>query len=251
MHFSFSKYEGTGNDFILIDDRDRTFPLHSSNIPKLCHRQYGIGADGLILVQPSRKADFSMRIFNSNGKEAEMCGNGLRCLVDFLCVLGMKKNTVSIETLERIYHCEWSPLGIRIGMGLPKVIRDDKDALLVNAGVPHLVVFVDDLRRFDEEAKKRFSVLGVNINYAKLDRSGTIAMRTFERGVESETLSCGSGATAVCFAASMQFGLKGPVEVEFYSGEKLNFELLMKDEILREIYMTGKVHHGFDGKVRL
>ncbi|NGX50594.1 MAG: Diaminopimelate epimerase [Chlamydiae bacterium] len=251
MQLSFSKYEGTGNDFILIDDRERIFPLSSADIPKLCHRQYGIGADGLILLQPSEKADYSMRIFNSNGREAEMCGNGLRCLVDFLRSLRAIEESVMIEIEERSYPCIWRPEGVRVEMGLPEILATEKDSTLIKVGVPHLVLFVDDLRRFDEEAEERFSLTGVNINYAKVNPHGQISMRTFERGVEAETLSCGSGATAVCYAAAMQFGLSGPIEVEFHSGEKLQFDLLMRDEILREVFMTGKVRQVFDGKVHL
>jgi len=178
----------------------------------------------------------------------EMCGNGLRCLVDFLQRLALIENTVRIETKGGIYPCVWTEEGVRVGMGLPEIITTKKDSILVNVGVPHLVVFVDDLCRFDEEAENRFSSAGVNINYAKLTPHGKIFMRTFERGVEKETLSCGTGATAVCFAAAKQFGLKGGIEVEFQSEERLKFDLLMEDEILREIYMTGKVRKVFEGK---
>ncbi|MCB1081194.1 MAG: diaminopimelate epimerase [Chlamydiia bacterium] len=251
MFFTFSKYEGTGNDFILVADQERTFPLRDVDIPKLCHRQYGIGADGLILVQPSTSADFLMRIFNPNGQEAEMCGNGLRCLVDFLHRSGIKKNPIEIETLKKTYSCLWGPEGIRVGMGVPQIEKKAKNVFLVQVGVPHLVLFVEDLTIFDREAKKRFSDTGVNINYAKLEGDGLLSMRTFERGVEAETLSCGTGATAVCFSAIRHFGLKGPLEVKFQSGERLQFDLLMADEILKEIHMIGKVRHVFDGKIEI
>lgn len=251
MSLTFSKYEGTGNDFILIDDREEVFPLESADISKLCHRQYGIGADGLILMRPSTKGDISMRIVNSNGQEAEMCGNGLRCLVDFLCRKEGKRGDVRVETLEKVYECHWGEEGIRVKMGLPEVIQKERECTLVNVGVPHLVYFVDDLSRFDSEAKKRFSDTGVNINYATIVSHDLIRMRTFERGVENETHSCGTGATAVSFLAAKQHDIRGKVEVEFNSGERLKFDLLMENEILREIYMVGKACHIFDGTVCL
>lgn len=247
----FSKYEGTGNDFILIDDRARVFPIHPETISKLCHRHYGIGTDGLILLQPSIKGDFSMRIFNQDGSEAEMCGNGLRCLVQFLVDLGEKKRKFSIETQKKIYSCEIKNGSIYVDMGVPKILEETGSEMFLEVGVPHLVIFVDELSRFDREAKKRFSIIGVNINYAKIEPFRTIHMRTFERGVEGETFSCGSGATAVCMAAWKQFGIVGSIKVVFGSGEELQFEILTENQKLKGITMTGNVRHVFDGKVRL
>ena len=247
----FSKYEGTGNDFILIDDRDRDFPIDSQKISKLCHRQYGIGTDGLILLQPSVEGDSSMRIFNQDGSEAEMCGNGLRCLVQFLIDLGAEKRKFSIETQKKIYSCEIKNGSIYVDMGVPKILEKKGSEMLLEVGVPHFVTFVDELSRFDREAKERFSIIGVNINYARIEPFNTIYMRTFERGVEDETFSCGSGATAVCTAAWKQFGITGSVKVIFGSGEKLQFEVLTENQKLKGISMTGSVRHVFDGKVRL
>lgn len=251
MHFAFSKYEGTGNDFILIDNRNEDVPLESVNIPKLCHRQYGIGADGFIFLGNSTQADVSMRIFNSDGREAEMCGNGLRCLVRFLKDTGNNLKKIQVETLKKVYLCEIVDGGIQVRMGVPEILQEQKEEMLINVGVPHLVVFVEDLDRFDREAKERFSVLGVNINYAKITSSGSIMMRTFERGVEQETLSCGTGATAVCLGGWKRFGLKNQVEVLFHSKERLWFDLCVEGEVLKEIYMRGQVRFVFDGKVRL
>lgn len=249
MYLPFLKYEGTGNDFILIDDRRGNFPLLSADVTQLCHRHYGIGADGLILVQSSKKADFSMRIFNANGIEAEMCGNGLRCLVDFLYRDRSIKECVNIETLKKNYLCTWSAHGVCVEMEIPEIKRVDKKGMVIHAGVDHFVVFVNDLRYFDKRAKKDFSMLDININYAIFNGDGAIVMRTFERGVERETLSCGTGATAVCYAAYTQFGCQGEVKVQFYSGERLNFTLLVENETITKIYMMGAVHHVFNGEV--
>lgn len=247
--FSFSKYHGTGNDFILIDDRDKTFPIRSIEISKLCHRQYGIGGDGIIFLQSSREGDFSMRIFNRDGSEAEMCGNGLRCLIQFLIDLGERKTEFIIETKNANYRCIYKEGIISIDMGVPKIIEEFSSGLLIEVGVPHLVVFVEDLSHFDKEAKDHFDSLGVNINYAKIDPFGTIHMRTFERGVEEETFSCGTGASAVCMAAWSRWGIEGPVQVVFASGEHLQFKLFTEDRILKNIEMSGSAHHVFSGKI--
>jgi diaminopimelate epimerase len=247
----FSKYEGTGNDFILIDDRQQVFPINPQKISKLCHRQYGIGTDGLILLRPSSKGDFAMRIFNKDGSEAEMCGNGLRCLLQFLIDLGENKGKFTIETAKKIYPCEIKNEGIFVDMGTPTILEEKGSEILLDVGVPHLVTFVEDLSQFDLEARKRFSVIRVNVNYARIDPFNTIHMRTFERGVEEETFSCGSGATAVCMAAWKQFGIAGPVKVIFGSGEQLQFKILTENQNLKSIIMSGDVRHVFDGKVRL
>ena len=251
MFLKFSKYVGTGNDFIVVNCFDEALKLNLTEVPKLCHRQYGIGADGLILAHSSNIADAYMRIINNNGKEAEMCGNGLRCFVDFL-YRSRKIGTQSyIETQSKTYKCVWKKHGVTIEMGLPKIEKEESNEFLINVGVPHLVVFVKSLDQFDEEAKKRFSLLGININYAKLSDDRTINMRTFERGVEAETLSCGTGATAACVAAAKYFKLSGDVEAEFQSGEKLQFNLITRNKKLQELHMTGQVTHVFDGTIKL
>ena len=228
-----------------------TFPIDPQKISKLCHRQYGIGTDGLILLRPSAKGDFSMRIFNSDGSEAEMCGNGLRCLIQFLNDLGEKKGKFEIETDKKIYSCKISEGGIRVDMGIPKIIKEMGLEMLLDVGVAHLVTFVKDLSQFDLEAKDRFSVFGVNINYARIDPFNEIHIRTFERGVENETFSCGTGATAVCMAAWKQFGIAGRVKIVFGSGEQLQFETLTEKKLLKGITMSGDVNYVFEGKVRI
>ncbi|WP_194847891.1 diaminopimelate epimerase [Candidatus Neptunochlamydia vexilliferae] len=247
MELSFSKYHGTGNDFILIDDREGNLSLSSDIITSLCHRQYGIGADGIILLTPSEEGDFGMQIFNRDGSEAEMCGNGLRCLVQFLRDLGEGGDSFQIETMKKIYPCMIEKGKIFVSMGIPKIVEEKESHFLLEVGVPHFVTFVDDLASFEKGAKKHFSSLGVNINYAKFDPCGVIYMRTFERGVEEETFSCGSGATAVCMAAWKRFGLAGPVDIHFHSGQQLQFKLITKDGVLQDLIMSGGVTHVFNG----
>ena len=248
---NFSKYHGTGNDFVLIDDRDEVFSPTPARIQRLCHRRYGIGADGVVLLGPSQKGDYSMRIFNRDGPEAEMCGNGLRCLVQFLLDLGIQKETFLIETQKKIYSCQIKKGAIFVDMGVPMIVKESPSELLLEVGVPHFVKLVEDLSLFDQEARKEFSRLGVNINYAMLGPRGTLHARTFERGVEEETFSCGSGATAVCMAAWKQMGVRGNVSVAFASGESLPFVINVETDTLKGIEMSGDVSHVFSGKVRL
>lgn len=252
MHVAFVKYEGTGNDFILVDNRDQNLFLESLNIAQLCHRQYGVGADGVILLGASKRADVSMRIFNCNGQEAEMCGNGLRCLVQFLKdSYDLRATDVTVETLKRDYRCEIVNEEVRVGMGVPKLIKEGDGEVLIHVGVPHLVVFTKDLQQFDTEAQRRFDALGININYAKVISHDEIHMRTFERGVEAETFSCGTGAAAVCLAAWKRFGLRSRVEIMFRSQERLYFDLVKEQGTLREVYMSGNVRRVFEGKVHV
>jgi diaminopimelate epimerase len=250
MTLQFSKYHGTGNDFILIDDRDKKTSLDASMVKKLCHRQYGIGGDGVVVLRPSMQGDFTMHIFNSDGSEAEMCGNGLRCLVQFLVDLGEKKRAFQIDTMKKKYPCSVIDERIFVNMGIPKIVEKKGSEYLLEVGVPHLVVFTDDLSSFDREAKKRFSDLGVNINYVMIDASGIFHMRTFERGVEEETFSCGSGATAVCMAAWDRFGVSGPLEIVFSRGDRLQFEIMTENEKLIDITMSGDVCHVYSGVIK-
>ncbi|WP_316358890.1 diaminopimelate epimerase [Candidatus Neptunichlamydia sp. REUL1] len=249
MTFSFSKYHGTGNDFILIDNREMGISVGPGMVAKICHRQYGIGGDGVIFLRPSNQGDYAMQIFNADGSEAEMCGNGLRCLVQFIQDLGDKKAKFQIETMKKVYTCKVSQGEISVQMGVPKIVEEKDSEYLLEVGVPHLVVFTDNLARFDLEARDRFSDLGVNINYAMLDPLNTLHVRTFERGVEEETFSCGSGATAVCMAAWHRFGISGSIEVIFGSTEKLQFEMLTENKKLVEINMSGDVCHVYNGMI--
>ncbi|MCB1085137.1 MAG: diaminopimelate epimerase [Chlamydiia bacterium] len=248
MH-SFSKYHGTGNDFILVDDRAKTASLSEDQIKALCHRRFGVGGDGVILLAPSAIGDYRMRIFNSDGKEAEMCGNGLRCLVQFLCDLGEAKETFLIETQKRVYPCAVADGAISVDMGIPQLVKEEGGDFFIKVGVPHCVTFTDDLSRFDLEARNKFSKLHVNINYAMISPLQTIQMRTFERGVEEETFSCGSGGTAVCMAAWKRFGLSGPVTVQFGSGEALKYDVQVKGGEVTTIMMTGAATHVFSGEL--
>lgn len=219
MQLPFVKYHGAGNDFILIDDRREIFPTDPSAIvPYLCHRMHGIGADGVILLQGSDRPPFRMRIFNADGSEPAMCGNGLRCFVDFLHGLGLVEHEVSVETASGVLQCRWGPEQVAVNLGrvrlitqsLPLLVSDQWfDVHIVDSGVPHGVIFVDDvqqicLKTLGPQIRHHavFAPHGVNVNIASVQKGGSIEVRTYERGVEAETLACGTGVAAVVWVAS-------------------------------------------------
>ncbi len=264
VHLPFSKYSGCGNDFILIDNRARIFPSHSrETLQKACHRQLGIGADGLILLEESACANFKLRIFNSDGSEAEMCGNGIRCLAQFAAELGFPA-ACRIETLAGVLESKISPAGISIRMPQPtdcnwKRTLSLKQGLVVfdsvNTGVPHALLFVDDLEKvpvmqegLEIRHHPRFGAAGTNVNWVQKKSANTIAIRTFERGVEGETLACGTGATAAALAAAMRYQLQSPITVCTRLGEKLIIDFTILYDSFKNIWMTGpviKTYHGF------
>ena len=245
MQLSFAKYHGAGNDFVIFDDRNLKFPLEDQKfIEHLCEHRLGVGADGVILLQPSEKADFRMRIFNADGKEAAQCGNGLRCLVDFIKQMGHPSQTLSIETQERIVPCSWNNNQISVDLGAYIWAHDnfpiDSFSLqLVDTGVPHAVAFVKDLalQDFTSIASKiryheAFAPQGANVNFAQM-KSGKIYTRTYERGVEEETLACGTGAAAVAVAAMKKYQLKNPICIVPASREELFVEVTPKKVLLK------------------
>lgn len=256
MHLPFAKYHGAGNDFLLIDDERMRFPVTDPDyIAHLCHRRLGVGADGIVLLQLSEKADFRMRIFNADGKEAAQCGNGLRCLVDFIRQKGYFSEKLLIETQLRIVPCSWQNNQITIDLGTPQwllhdVPLDSFSLQLIHTGVPHLVAFVDrlDIPDFKSIASKLryheiFSPAGANVNFAQL-QEGKIYVRTYERGVEDETLACGTGAAAVAIAARRKYSLQNPVCVVPVSQEELFVE-----QTLETVRLTGSATFVFHGSV--
>lgn len=258
MKIAFSKYQGTGNDFILVDDRNNHFPLNSEYIAHLCTPKWGIGADGLILLQNSQKNDFRMRIFNSDGKEAESCGNGLLCLMKFIADLNLPKKLYIIELMKREAKIEITDGRPSVYLGNP---RDLQTALqlspletghFVNTGVPHAVIFTQDVQKIDLATKGKefrwhpfFGPKGTNVNFAEITGEGQIKVRTFERGVEGETLACGTGAAAVAILSHAVHGLKSPVSLQFPGGEvKVSFN---KD--FEDLKLIGSATFVFSGTI--
>ncbi len=264
----FSKYHGSGNDFILIDDRSLEFPCPDKTLIKqLCHRKFGIGGDGLILLQLSSSADFKMRIFNSDGSEAEMCGNGLRCLVAFLHDLALMYEQCYVESMFGIHLCTFEDHVISIDLGKPKVskiynalkIHNRKINLhYLNTGVPQGVVFVKNLSQNGLmylgkgiRHHSAFAPAGLNVNFAKIISPTEVGIRTFERGVESETMACGTGAAASALAARQRFGMTGTIKVSFLHAQPLTVQFHEQDSQIENIRMTGSAKKVFCGQIQL
>lgn len=265
MRMEFSKYSGCGNDFILIDNRSHSFPAADpALIQKLCARCTGIGADGLILLENSLKHDFRMRIFNADGIEAEMCGNGIRCLMKFIQEKGFPKTECTIETYLRPLRVSLQGEDVCVEMGKPfdfmwnLELEIDQRTFLVhhlNTGVPHLVLFCDSLEEFDLKAlgpkfrhHPKFLPQGTNFNVAQLMPDGQLRNRTFERGVEEETLACGTGCTAAAIAAHYVLKIPAPVQVRTRSEELLQIDLKLENDQIHEVRMTGPAVKTFEGR---
>lgn len=207
MHFSFYKYQGTGNDFIIIDNRQLFFSKNDTkHIAALCDRKFGIGADGLILLENHPTLDFRMVYYNSDGNESSMCGNGGRCLVHFAKFLGIIQNKTTFEAIDGIHEAIILNDIVSLKMNDVESVKIENNNIFLNTGSPHHVEICNQLDTLDIQnvgAKLRFEKYGnegANINFVKQIDNDTFSVRTYERGVEGETLSCGTGVTAVAIA---------------------------------------------------
>ena len=206
MIIEFYKYQGTGNDFIMIDDRDKEFDLNNNDlIAALCERRMGIGADGLILLREHETLDFEMIYFNADGKQSSMCGNGGRCIIAFAQMLEMIENETTFMAIDGQHKGRLMDDGIYLQMQDVKEIEGVGDGLVLNTGSPHYIEMVDDLKNIDVCKQGRkirnsfpFKKDGINVNFV-LD-ANDLQVRTYERGVEEETLSCGTGVVATAIA---------------------------------------------------
>jgi diaminopimelate epimerase len=254
MNFTFFKYQGTGNDFILIDDRNALFPREEAAfIEKICHRRFGVGADGLILIAKCDAADFEMLYFNADGKIGSMCGNGGRCAVHFANFLKIfDKNTV-FKAYDGIHTA--SIAGNIVSLSMRDVERTEKigENYFLNTGSPHVVCFVNDAENYPvvSEGKKiryadAFVPGGTNVNFAE-KKSDEIFVRTYERGVEDETYSCGTGVTAVALAA---FFADGREEVRINTrGGALKVRFNVENGTFRRVFLEGQAECVFEGKI--
>ena len=209
MKFRFHKYQGTGNDFIMIDDRETRFPQDDiAFIAHCCDRRFGIGADGLILIQNHPTADFKMVYYNADGRESTLCGNGARCTVAFAASLGIIDKQTTFMAIDGL-HTATIEKDQTVSLRMHDVsdFRCEKDHTFLDTGSPHHVAMVTDLPQFEVVEKGRairrgapYFEEGSNVNFVEKVNENTFAIRTYERGVEDETLSCGTGATAVALA---------------------------------------------------
>lgn len=209
--FPFYKYQGTGNDFILIDNRSLSFPKNDTKlVARLCDRKFGIGADGLMLLENDDSSDFRMIYFNADGREGSMCGNGGRCMVDFAHHLGIIKDTTTFMAIDGLHSAQWEPGYVCLEMQDVREIKEKPQYVFLDTGSPHHVQLIEDIESFDvqgEGKKLRYGLYGEsgsNINFVEQLSDNSFAVRTYERGVEAETLSCGTGVTAVALGMHHQ-----------------------------------------------
>ncbi len=256
----FSKLSGSGNDFIIIDNMSGKLDADDFRglVPKICRRGVSVGADGVIIIEPSERADFRWRFFNSDGSEAEMCGNGGRCAARFAYEKGIAPATMAFETLAGLIRAEVKGRLVKVQMTDPfGWVMDERledlgiTFCFVNTGVPHVVVFVEDIESVDVEGlgskirfHERFSPSGTNVNFAKVE-GDRILIRTYERGVEGETLACGTGSVAAALVAHKKGLVDLPVEVLTRGGEVLKVYL---DE--GKVFLEGLTKWVYDGYLR-
>jgi diaminopimelate epimerase len=277
----FTKMNGAGNDFILFDNRTGDIDLDRNQIAQLCDRHRGIGADGILLLEkPANRADFRMRYFNADGGEAEMCGNGARCFARFAIKVGGQKAKISFETPAGMISAEMKgdlvtlrmtePTDLRLNVELPmeaapRRFSQDQSATgasrllhFINSGVPHVVIPVAkiddaDVRREGAAIRhhKMFSPNGTNVNFIEKRGPNKIAVRTYERGVEDETLACGTGivASALIFAASEN--TNGPVSVIARGGDELEVGFEKSGDRFRNVTLTGPAEFVFEGTIEI
>jgi diaminopimelate epimerase len=256
----FFKYQGTGNDFVLIDDRDGTFPrTNQALIEQLCHRRFGIGADGLILLQNDPDYDFRMVYFNADGAEGSMCGNGGRCIVRFAHDLGVIERETRFIAVDGEHWAVVSDAEIALKMSDVSGIEDRNGLTFLNTGSPHVVRFVDDLESLDVVAEGRAIRYdaafpgGTNVNFAQVLDNQTVYVRTYERGVEDETYSCGTGVTAVALVAQQQLQMPDPVAIQTLGGNLRvsSASVAGHTDQFTTIYLTGPAKRVFAGTITI
>ncbi len=256
MKLEFYKYQGTGNDFILIDNRDLSFDKNDYNtISKMCHRKFGIGADGLILLEKSDKADFKMRYFNADGKKGSMCGNGGRCIVHFANFLKIIKDSCVFDAPDGLHKAIINGNIISLQMSDVEDVELSNSNIFLNTGSPHHITFTDNVSNLDVYNKGRkirygapYFEEGTNVNFVEQLGENTFKMRTYERGVENETLSCGTGATAVAIAVNkLNKTTDNHINLETLGG---NLEVFFnkKDKKYTNVFLKGKVEQVFKGE---
>jgi len=262
MKIPFYKYQGTGNDFVVIDNRAKTYLTRSdvALVEQICDRKFGIGADGLILLQNKEGYDFEMIYFNADGRESSLCGNGGRCICAFAKFLGIIEREAYFLAIDGPHHAivegnDW----VELKMMDVGDIEQGEDYFLLDTGSPHYVIFVEDVDDIDVvengqaiRYSKRFKKEGVNVNFVEKTKDGII-VATYERGVEDETLSCGTGVTAAAIAYQLLKTNGQPARVPIQTkGGNLEVRLTQNgDDQFKEIWLCGKGQQVFEGVIEI
>ena len=257
MKIQFSKYQGTGNDFVIIDAIHQDLGEFGDKqmIARICDRKFGVGADGLILLKLSSDHDFTMQYFNADGSESTMCGNGGRCIVHFAKSIGLIKDETRFMAIDGVHQALINDQEIQLEMQDVLDVSLNDDYYVLNTGSPHYVEFVEELQILDVFKEGRtirnsgeFSDEGINVNFAE-DSQGQLFVRTYERGVEDETLSCGTGVTAAALAYSIHQDLEGSqvIPLETLGGSlKIKFERV-DQKTFKNIWLCGPAEEVFKG----
>ncbi|KGO92840.1 diaminopimelate epimerase [Flavobacterium subsaxonicum] len=257
MEYTFYKYQGTGNDFVMVDNRDDIFPKNDTKlVGHLCDRRFGIGADGLILLENAGSADFRMVYYNSDGNESTMCGNGGRCIVAFANALGIIDNETEFDAIDGRHHATIDENGIiSLHMKDVNTVSMYEDYVFLDTGSPHHVEIVEDLPNLDVKgigANIRYSGLygdkGSNVNFVSQDGADRFSVRTYERGVEDETLSCGTGVTAVAIAMKVLGKTEANTVRLTTPGGELKVSFAQNGKQFTEVYLTGPARFVFKGE---
>lgn len=258
MLLPFYKYQGTGNDFIIMDNRQATITLNTEQIAALCDRRMGIGADGLMLLEQAEGFDFKMVYYNADGNESTMCGNGGRCMVAFAQRLHIINDAAHFIAIDGAHHATIHAAQSRVTLQMINVagIQYQENDAILNTGSPHWVRWVDDTRSVDVFQEGRairqqeaFQPKGINVNFATINTDGSIAVRTYERGVEAETLSCGTGVTAVAIASAK--GKIGAFQTTIHTpGGTLQVQFQKStDDSAHDVWLSGPATFVFQGTV--
>jgi len=254
MVIEFYKYQATGNDFIVIDDRKKEFDTEDSNlIASLCERKFGIGADGLILLRNHDKYDFEMIYFNSNGLQSSLCGNGARCIVSFASTLGIINQKTFFKAIDGVHEASILDSDVCIKFNDISKVKRENDDYVIDSGSPHYVIFKKDIDKLDivNEARKirnsnKYKEDGINVNFVSSLNKNKI--RTYERGVENETFSCGTGAVACSVALHFsEVTSENDIEISTRGGVlTVSFEEF--NGTYKNIWLTGEAHLVYIGE---
>ncbi len=256
----FYKYQATGNDFVLIDNRSGTHTFSKSQIERICDRRFGVGSDGLMLIEKHPTLDFNLVYYNSDGSQS-LCGNGSRAAVKMASSLGMVNGKTSFNAYDGLHEAELLPNDIvRLKMNDVTGAKEQAGNFFLNTGSPHFIQFVQNLKIYPVVEEGRnirysddFKPNGTNANFVELQEHNSIFVRTYERGVENETLSCGTGVTAAALAASLK-GYKSPVTVKVLGGElSVEFKTQRTGQtvLFHDIFLIGPAKIVFEGDLEL
>ena len=252
----FYKYQGTGNDFVMIDNRDLSFPKEQRLIEQICNRRFGVCGDGLILLEKDENTDFKMVYYNSDGNESTMCGTGGRCIVAFAHFLNIFQQKTTFTAVDGLHEAEINQGVVKLKMIDVENINTDGDCFVLNTGSPHFVKYVERVEvynvyqnGYDIRNSANYKKEGINVNFVEQIRDNEIFVRTYERGVEAETLSCGTGVTASAITFMKDRNISSVVVKTLGGNLKVYAE--KREDIFRNVWLEGPAKQVFKGNIKI